>query len=367
MRQIFSKLIIASAILTLSILSYAENIIFTLYEKIVAPPYDTLEPELVKELNELDAESKKALVPYLIESLRTGKKHKSWVGIKTSKAAEALGRIGIDAKEAMPYLLDAIYKDYGHKYATMVIQSSAAIAILRISPNNKQAEEVLINGLKKGYFYPDSRMTDLGASIIPVFAEVIKDKNANYYHRQDVIRAIKEMGLRAEPAIPMLSEQLLKKKYQSEQELKNESFEIANALGRIGQSALPTLIEALKDKRSDIKSSAAYAIKEMGPQAKSAIPTLLKTMDDKDSMVRYYSYLALASAGKGDTKVRSALVKARNKWKRRVFYTKEFFTQFDFENPDPAEWQRIQRAIDELDGIDQFKHIKPKIHHENRE
>ena len=59
----------------------------------------------------------------------------------------------------------------------------------------------------------------------------------------------------------------------------------ASALGKIGgESAIPTLVEALKGEDSNVRSSAASALGEIGGE--SAVPALIEILKDEDSNVR---------------------------------------------------------------------------------
>jgi len=69
----------------------------------------------------------------------------------------------------------------------------------------------------------------------------------------------------------------------------------AEALKEIGEPAIEPLIEALKDKDSDVQSGAAYALGYIGD---SAIEPLISALKDKDSDVRYYAAEALGKSEK---------------------------------------------------------------------
>jgi HEAT repeat protein len=57
---------------------------------------------------------------------------------------------------------------------------------------------------------------------------------------------------------------------------------------------VPALIEALKDKESDIRWSAAIGLGYFGEQAKDAIPALQATQRDRDARVREAADVALS-------------------------------------------------------------------------
>jgi HEAT repeat protein len=57
---------------------------------------------------------------------------------------------------------------------------------------------------------------------------------------------------------------------------------------------VPALIEALKDKESDVRWSAAIGLGYFGDQAKDAIPALQEAQRDRDARVREAAGVALS-------------------------------------------------------------------------
>lgn len=57
---------------------------------------------------------------------------------------------------------------------------------------------------------------------------------------------------------------------------------------------VPALMEALKDKQSDVRLSAAIKLGSFGEQAKDAVPALLKAQKDGDARVRQAAATALS-------------------------------------------------------------------------
>ena len=64
-----------------------------------------------------------------------------------------------------------------------------------------------------------------------------------------------------------------------------------------GRAAVPGLIEALKNKNSEVRKSAAHALQYIGAEAKDAIPALAELLKDQDSSVRSSATYALESIG----------------------------------------------------------------------
>jgi len=56
---------------------------------------------------------------------------------------------------------------------------------------------------------------------------------------------------------------------------------------------VPALIQALKDRQSDIRLSAAIKLGVYGEQAKEAVPSLQAALQDHDARVREAAYNAL--------------------------------------------------------------------------
>ena len=68
---------------------------------------------------------------------------------------------------------------------------------------------------------------------------------------------------------------------------------LAQALAKIGPTAVEPLSEALADALPERRAGAAYALGLLGPVARSALPQLLDLLDDKDTEVRRQASLAI--------------------------------------------------------------------------
>ncbi len=87
----------------------------------------------------------------------------------------------------------------------------------------------------------------------------------------------------------------------------------AYALGKIGsksEKAIPSLINALKDKNSFVRGSAASALGKIGSKSEKAIPSLINALEDEASDVRHRAADALGNIGSESEKAISALIKA---------------------------------------------------------
>ena len=63
------------------------------------------------------------------------------------------------------------------------------------------------------------------------------------------------------------------------------------------KAAIPDLILLLKDKDSDVRSGAAYALMKMGELAKASIPDLLPLLKDEDIDIQSAAKEALQKLG----------------------------------------------------------------------
>ena len=70
-----------------------------------------------------------------------------------------------------------------------------------------------------------------------------------------------------------------------------------DALGRIGQAAVPALSQALRDPRQSIRLRAASVLARIGPDAVEAVPDLVERLSDVDPAVRKAAARALGQIG----------------------------------------------------------------------
>lgn len=74
-------------------------------------------------------------------------------------------------------------------------------------------------------------------------------------------------------------------------------LEAHDALVSIGSSAVPTLIENLKNPDCNIRWRAAWVLGDMGVEATSAVGAITEALQDEDAQVRMYAVLALGEIG----------------------------------------------------------------------
>ncbi len=81
-----------------------------------------------------------------------------------------------------------------------------------------------------------------------------------------------------------------------------------DALGRIGEAAVPQLIAALSDADPHVRAQAGRALARIGPPAKEAVPILTQRLDDPDEDVRQAAARALGQIGPAAADAVPALV-----------------------------------------------------------
>src|SRR5262249_7246673 len=114
----------------------------------------------------------------------------------------------------------------------------------------------------------------LGPGAVPALAEALKDKEIVNV-RLWAAWGLRRIGAEAKAAVPQL-----------EAALKDESrlvrFEAAIALWAISKqkSAIPALIDLLKNKDANARWRSAEALERIGPKAKAAVPALLEALKD---------------------------------------------------------------------------------------
>ncbi len=90
-----------------------------------------------------------------------------------------------------------------------------------------------------------------------------------------------------------------------------------DALGRIGENAVPTLITTLNDANPRVRAEAARALARIGPEAKEAVPALIARLDDPDEEVRQASARALGQVGPAAAPAVPALISLIDSASRR--------------------------------------------------
>jgi NADH dehydrogenase len=82
------------------------------------------------------------------------------------------------------------------------------------------------------------------------------------------------------------------------------------ALNRLGQAAVPELIQALNDDDWQVRHQAALVLGAIGPEAKAAVPALIAALDDDDKYFRSHAATALGKIGPEARAAVPALIEA---------------------------------------------------------
>lgn len=109
-----------------------------------------------------------------------------------------------------------------------------------------------------------------------------------------------------EPAVPGLVEMLRS----SDPRLRKLAATTLWGLGAKGKDAVPALAELLADPDPELRLAAAMALDNMGPAAVDAVPALIKALKDPEGEVRQWSAKALGHIGPAAASAIPALSKA---------------------------------------------------------
>jgi HEAT repeat protein len=71
----------------------------------------------------------------------------------------------------------------------------------------------------------------------------------------------------------------------------------SDALGRIGEAAVPSLIQALSHPDPEVREQAARSLAVIGPKSVAAVPELIRLLDDESEPVRRQAARALGQVG----------------------------------------------------------------------
>ncbi|HEX5497809.1 MAG TPA: HEAT repeat domain-containing protein [Thermomicrobiales bacterium] len=83
----------------------------------------------------------------------------------------------------------------------------------------------------------------------------------------------------------------------------------ADALARIGEAAVPALIEGLADPNPAVRAQAARALARMGPKGHAAVPALILALEDEHESVRLNAARALGQIGPDAQEAVPALIR----------------------------------------------------------
>jgi len=109
-----------------------------------------------------------------------------------------------------------------------------------------------------------------------------------------------------EPAVPSLVEML----ESDDARLRTLATNTLWGMGSKGRAAVPALAGTLNDREPSLRVAAAMALENMGPDAAPAVPALIRALKDRDGKVRQWSAKALGKIGPAAEKAVPALAQA---------------------------------------------------------
>lgn len=240
-------------------------------------------------LGELERDAKEA-VPTLIQLLNDENKY-----VRLA-AAQAIG--GIDeakSEEVIPVLL-VLLKDEDRD-----VRLNAAFGISNFGKHAKNALPELLEALND----PDYVVRAMVCSaigyvgiadekVIKALVNELSHERAEIGYYWRIAGSLGEFGRRASSAVPALLETL--KKLGENEDFLNKSS-VIEALGKIGVASpdvIDALVQALKDRRSDLcREEAAKSLGMLGIQANSSVPALIEALNDEEDDVKAAAAQAL--------------------------------------------------------------------------
>ena len=193
-----------------------------------------------------------------------------------ANTAQALGQMGVDAKEAKPQLILLLKKT---KNTNPDVHTIAVKALGRIEEGSINTGSALVKLLQ--HTDPDVRDSAIQAlgnigteDAVPELIKLLKGAN-----QQDT-----------EPGVDLL--QLFQNQHPRIRTV------VAKALGNIGaEDAVPELTKLLQDNDEQVRASAAQALGQIGEKAKEATPQLILLLQDDNEQVRGVAVGALRQIG----------------------------------------------------------------------
>ncbi len=226
-------------------------------------------------------------VPVLVEMVRY-RSDDAWSAVKVRwLAADALGKIGIEAQSATTALVAALDDVDDH------VRAVAACSLPAVDAPADQAVPALIRLVERDpSVLPIRALSEYGPEAreaVPELVAVLSDEELNSEIRWNAIRTLGKMHGEAMEAIPALVEQL-------QNPVPSIREHAAEALGEIGLLAQPTaaaLLPLLKDTVPQVRRDAARSLAQIQASAAVAGASLQVLLNDPESIVREAAHTAL--------------------------------------------------------------------------
>jgi len=190
------------------------------------------------------------------------------------------------------------------------------IAALKDSDTEvRLAATIAFQSMSFTYYGNDSKFNaqvipELKAAI-PVLIESLKDEQEQV--RTNATSALGNIGSDAASVVPVMTKAL---KDPDEKVRLGATQVLARIVNWENNSEAASVVPALiavfkKDKNVEVRSNAAFALRNMGEQAASAVPVLIETLkNDKDQQVRSSAVFALENMGEKAASAVPALIEA---------------------------------------------------------
>jgi HEAT repeat protein len=180
------------------------------------------------------------------------------------------------------------------KRLTIAVFAFCLVPALLAAGDNDAAIRTLLGRLRKGEARVVPAIAKYGAAAVPGLMEVLKEGDAAV--QANAMQALGQIGPAAKAAVPILAEGLT--------ETTNEGLaeQAAQALGHIGEPAVPVLRRVLENGPPQRAAMAARAIVHVGPAARDVEPLLIKQLqaakDERAEVVFIEALVGLGPAAK---------------------------------------------------------------------
>ncbi len=155
-----------------------------------------------------------------------------------------------------------------------------------------------------------SRIQKIGAEAVPALIR-ISNEEENEYARNSAIWLLGEIG---EP-LDVVAHALISLLNDTNQ---NVSQTATTALISLGEPAVDSLVQALRNSSTNTRIQAAYALGEIGKPIEKIMPPLINNFDDPEWNVRRVSVRALLNIGQPAVPLLSEALEIGNKETQRV-------------------------------------------------
>ncbi len=176
-------------------------------------------------------------------------------------------------------------------------RQAAAEALAKLGADARDATPALVEALPERDPAVAGRVREALARIGPAAAPALAEALAKPELRGGAALVLGDLGADAKPAVPALLRAL--KGVQPGPPALAARSPLLLALARVGPDAVPPLVEWLRDADPELRNSAATALALIGPAARPAVPALIGMLKDAEAANRREAAIALGSIGPG--------------------------------------------------------------------